>query len=122
MGWHASKPLPVAAVDAVLSVNARKTLVTRLLMAQRGRARSLTYETARFGVSADPERPAAPESPALDRVAAHYVDEILKGARPGDLPIRHPARYFLTINASAAKNLGLILPPALLAEADRILP
>ena len=56
------------------------------------------------------------------RVAAGYVDQILKGAEPGDLPIRHPARYFLTINANAAKNLGLTLPPALLAEADRILP
>ena len=56
------------------------------------------------------------------RAAAGYVDQILKGARPGDLPIRHPARYFLTVNASAARTIGLIVPPALLAEADRIVP
>jgi putative tryptophan/tyrosine transport system substrate-binding protein len=56
------------------------------------------------------------------RAAAGYVDQILKGARPGDLPIRHPPRYFLTVNASAARTIGLIVPPALLAEADRIVP
>jgi putative tryptophan/tyrosine transport system substrate-binding protein len=64
----------------------------------------------------------APNLEEQFRVAAGYVDQILKGAKPGDLPIRHPARYFLTINASAARHLGLTLPPALLAEADRILP
>ena len=63
----------------------------------------------------------APDLVEQFRIAASYVDRILKGAKPGDLAIRHPARYFLTINASAAKNLGLILPPALLAEADRVL-
>lgn len=54
------------------------------------------------------------------REAAEYVARILEGAKPGDLPIRYPARYFLTINATAARNLGLTLPPALLAQADRV--
>jgi ABC-type uncharacterized transport system substrate-binding protein len=54
------------------------------------------------------------------REAAEYVARILDGAKPGDLPIRYPARYFLTINATAARNLGLTLPPALLAQADRV--
>ena len=57
-----------------------------------------------------------------DRVAARYVDQILKGANPGDLPIRYPYGYFLTINAAAAKALGMVLPPALLVQADRVLP
>lgn len=56
------------------------------------------------------------------RTAAEYVAEILKGARPGDLPVRYPTRYYLTINRTAAKNLGLALPAALLADADRLLP
>lgn len=55
-------------------------------------------------------------------IAARYVDQILKGANPGGLPIRHPARYFLTVNTSAAKGLRLVLPPAFLAQADRVIP
>jgi len=50
------------------------------------------------------------------------VDKILKGAKPGDLPIQYPPRYYLTVNRAAAKNLGLALPPALLAQADRVFP
>ena len=53
--------------------------------------------------------------------AARYVDQILKGANPGNLPIRYPSRYYLTINAGAAKGLGLAIPAALLAQADRVL-
>ena len=64
----------------------------------------------------------APDLEEQFRAAARYVDQILKGAEPGDLPIRHPARYYLTINASAAKALTLAIPPDVLAQADRILP
>lgn len=64
----------------------------------------------------------APDLEEQFRTAASYVDQILKGAKPGDLPIRHPPRYFLTINAGAARNLGLSLPPALIAQAHRVLP
>jgi putative ABC transport system substrate-binding protein len=56
------------------------------------------------------------------RAAAGYVDQILKGARAGDLPIRYPARYYLTLNNTAARNLGLVFPPVLLSKADRVLP
>ena len=62
----------------------------------------------------------APDLPDQYRVAARYVDRILKGARPGDLPITHPAKYFLTINTAAARRLALQLPSTLLAQADRI--
>jgi ABC-type uncharacterized transport system substrate-binding protein len=45
----------------------------------------------------------------------------LQGAKPGDLAVKRPANYYLTINASAAKEIGLALPPALLAEATRVI-
>src|SRR5262245_45264325 len=64
----------------------------------------------------------APNQEGQYRMAARYVDQILKGARPGDLPIRYPGRYYLTINKSAAQGLGLVLPPALVARADLVLP
>ena len=56
------------------------------------------------------------------RTAAHYVDKILRGASPGDLPVTYPPNYYLTINASAARGLGLALPPELLTQAERVLP
>ncbi len=61
----------------------------------------------------------APDQDEQFRTAARYVDKILKGARPGDLPIQHPSRYFLTINLGAASELGLNLPEALLRSADQ---
>ena len=64
----------------------------------------------------------APNQEGQYRMAARYVDQILRGAKPGDLPVRHPGRYYLTVNQSAARGLGLTLPPALVAKADRVLP
>jgi putative ABC transport system substrate-binding protein len=63
----------------------------------------------------------APDQEEQYRIAAGYVDQILKGASPGDLPIRHPARYFWTVNQAAARGLGLTLSPAVLAQADRVI-
>ncbi len=63
----------------------------------------------------------APDQDEQFRIAARYVDQILKGARPGDLPIHHPARYFLTINSGTAAALGLQLPQSLLNRADHII-
>ena len=64
----------------------------------------------------------APDLVDQHRTAARYVDRILRGANPGDLPIRYPSRYYLSLNKTAAKNLGLTFPPALLYQADRIVP
>lgn len=63
----------------------------------------------------------APDLEEQYRVAAGYVDQILKGASPGELPIRHPARYFWTVNQRAARAIGLSLSPAVLAQADRVI-
>jgi putative ABC transport system substrate-binding protein len=63
----------------------------------------------------------APDLPEQFREAARYVDKIMKGASPGELPIHHPPKYFLTINSGAARKIDLPLPPPLLAQADRVL-
>lgn len=62
-----------------------------------------------------------PEPRELFRQAALYVDKILKGAYPADLPLATPAKYHLAVNRVAARTLGLTIPPAVLARADEIL-
>jgi ABC-type uncharacterized transport system substrate-binding protein len=117
-----------AFADAVRSrVGAVLTLSDAFLWSQREHIAALAARYRLPGIYPEPEFVTAggllaygPSIPDNFRRAAAYVDRILKGARPGDLPIQRPTRFDLFVNLKTAKALGLTLPPSLLLQAAQV--
>jgi putative tryptophan/tyrosine transport system substrate-binding protein len=92
-----------------------------LIIASVARHRLPTMYTHRFSTAAGGLMSYDTDNPDLYRRAASYVERILKGAKPGDLPVQLPTRYDLVINLKTARALGLAVPLTLLASADEVI-
>jgi putative ABC transport system substrate-binding protein len=98
-------------------VNAHRVYINRLALG----ARLPTMHGLREYVESGGLISYGPNVPDMFRRAAEYVDKILRGAKPGDLPVEQPTKFDLVINLKIAKALGLDVPPMLLARADEVI-
>ena len=100
-----------------LTVRSRPELLAQLALKHR----LPSMFGARDNVAAGGLMSHAPDQVELSRRAATYIDKILKGSKPADLPVEQASQYQLTINLKAVKALGLSVPAALLARADEVI-
>jgi putative tryptophan/tyrosine transport system substrate-binding protein len=98
-------------------VNTHRIRINTLVLA----ARLPTIHTLREGVEAGGLMSYGANFPDLFRRAADFVDKILRGAKPADIPVEQPTKFDLIINITTAKALGLEIPPTLLARADEVI-
>jgi putative ABC transport system substrate-binding protein len=102
-------------IDAL--VNTHRVRINTLALA----GRLPTMHMFREGVEAAGLMSYGPNVPDLFRRAADFVDKILRGAKPADIPVEQPRKFDLVINLTTAKALGLEVPPTLLARADEVI-
>jgi putative tryptophan/tyrosine transport system substrate-binding protein len=107
--------------DALLLVTDSLTNINRKRVFDFTATRNLPamYEYGSF-VREGGQMSYGPDFDDLFRRAAIYVDKILRGAKPGDLPIELPTRYYLLVNSKTAKDIGLTVPPSVLLRADEM--
>jgi putative tryptophan/tyrosine transport system substrate-binding protein len=98
-------------------VNIHRVRINTLALA----ARLPTMHTFREGVEAGGLMSYGANFPALFRRAADFVDKILRGAKPGDIPVEQPTKFDLIVNLTTAKALRLTVPPSVLARADEVI-
>jgi len=118
----ASRAASKGRADAVL------VLQTPLLVFQRTQVVDLAVKSRLPGIYPQAEYTEAgglmyygANAPDLFRRAATYVDKILKGRKPADLPVEQPIKFEFVINLKTAKQIGLTIPPNVLARADRVI-
>jgi putative ABC transport system substrate-binding protein len=108
--------------EAVLVLSGPVTNSPRAQIGDRAaKSRLATMYATRESVEAGGLMSYGVSFPDLDRRAATYVDKILKGAKPAELPIEQPTKFEFVINLKAAKQIDLTIPPTVLARADRVI-
>jgi putative tryptophan/tyrosine transport system substrate-binding protein len=107
---------------------ALNVLADRLFLHNRARIMEFAVQNRLPGVHAYVELVEAgglmsygPSYPGMHRRAAYFVDRILKGTKPADLPVEQPAKFELVINLKSAKQIGVTIPPAVLYRADKVI-
>ena len=114
--------LDKARPDALTMFSDSKTTGYRVLVGDFAKQRRLlSIFGAREFVDAGGLMSYAPDFVETFRRAATYVDKILKGAKPADLPIEQPTKYELVVNLKTAKAIGLTIPQSLLLRADQVI-
>jgi len=108
--------------DAVLvSPSAEIVPYVRILAELLASKRLPSVGTTRLSAEAGLTLCYGADLPAIYRQIAHYVDKILKGAKPGDLPIEQPTKFELVVNMKTARRIGVVIPPSVHMRADRMI-
>ena len=115
------KAAATAGAGAILTVGGLAFPHTGRINELAARSRLPVMSSTRLQAEAGGLISYGPDFNEIWRRAAVFVDKILKGAKPADLPVEQPTKFEMVINSKAAKALGLTIPPSLLARADEVI-